>query len=271
MLIRISGPAAVFDSNDELVTSADLLRQLDGIVYDDEAFTEFLGGPSEETAIALLLDHGGHLSFRFDESAGQLIASTEYRVVRPLHEGELKTLVNYTLGQWSDGIGENLVGESLDRFGFTIQCETDDVAVSQIDDGTPCEGNGAADLFRAVDSGDVADAISAIARCRDINARLAGCTPLMWAILHNQPEIAIALSQHCDVNASDATNATPLMSLACSQMSDTDTVLVANALIDAGALVNACNESGNTAATLARLRGKDQLHTLLLERGERPL
>jgi len=268
MLIRISAPAAVFDSDDEEVTSADVLRQLDGIIYEDEAFTDFLGGPSHETAIALLLEHVGRLSFRFDESLQQLVTVTEYRAARLFQDDELSTLVDYTLGQWSDGIGENFVGESFDRFGYAIQCETEDVEVSQVDDGVPCDGNPAADLFRAVDSGDLAGVISAIPRCQSINARLAGCTPLAWAIIYNHPEIAVALSQHCDVNARDPVKSTPLINLACSPMSDADATRVANAFIDAGANISASNDAGNTATTIAELRGKPQLHALLAARGE---
>jgi hypothetical protein len=267
MLIRVSAPAAVFDFEGEPATSAEVRRRLDGVVYDDEAFTDYLGGPPDETAVALLLEHGGCLSFRFDESLNRLVGTTEYRAARRLDDQELKVLVEYTLGQWSDGIGENLVGESFGRFGYTIQCGTENVSVSQIDDGVPCHGNPAADLFRAIDSADVAGVIRTIPRCQDINARLAGCTPLTWAIVYNHPEMAIALARYSDVDATDQTGFTPLMSLACSRMSDADAVRVAKALIDAGANIRATDGAGHTAAALAEIRGKTQLHALLLTGG----
>ena len=42
--------------------------------------------------------------------------------LRDLDDAELDRLMDYTAGQWSDGIGENFTAGSEDRCGFIIDC-----------------------------------------------------------------------------------------------------------------------------------------------------
>jgi hypothetical protein len=119
--IVIRGSAVVF-RYDEQVTDPDILRSLDGIVYDDERFTDYLGGPPEEDIVAAALESGGSLQFGYSEGEELLTAATEYRSRRPLSAEELRLLIDYTMGQWSDGIGENWTGESAERCGYSIMC-----------------------------------------------------------------------------------------------------------------------------------------------------
>ena len=120
--IAIRGWAAVF-RDDEQVTAPEMLRPLDGLTYDDETFTDFLGGPEEEDALAAALESGGILRFGYD-GREVLTATTEYLSRRRLTDAEVRLLVEYTMGQWSDGIGENWHCMSADRCGFTISCLT---------------------------------------------------------------------------------------------------------------------------------------------------
>ena len=122
-LIIISGSAAVF-REDERVIDPSVLRALDGLVYDEERFTDYLGGPPAEDEVAAALEPGGAIRFGYREGEALLTATTEYRSRRPLSAGELRLLVEYTMGQWSDGIGENWVSISLDRCGYSIMCLT---------------------------------------------------------------------------------------------------------------------------------------------------
>lgn len=119
--IVIRGAAAVF-REDVRVTDPGVLRTLDGLVYDAERFTDYLGGPPEENELVAALEPGGSLRFAFREGDDLLGATTEYRSLRRLIEAELRLLVDYTLGQWSDGIGENWMGESADKYGYAIMC-----------------------------------------------------------------------------------------------------------------------------------------------------
>ena len=98
--------------------------RFNGYVYDEEKFTDYLGGPPEETALAALLQPGGYLHFQHDGTASHLIVFTEYLSSRPLTEVEIETLVDYTLGQWSDGIGENLSCYDPLQLGMSLYCQT---------------------------------------------------------------------------------------------------------------------------------------------------
>jgi ankyrin repeat protein len=267
MLIRFAAPASIFDANGELVTSVEVHRQLDGTFYGDEAFTDFLGGPSDETDLALLLEHGGYLSFQFNESRNQLDAVTEFRAARRLDDSELELLTNYTAGQWSDGIGENFVSESFARYGFSLQPETEALEAEQIDDSVPSAGNSAAALFRAINADDLAALVAAIPVCADVNATLAGCTPLRWAIIYGHPDIAVELARHCDVSKRDVMSDSLLHSTTWSGMDDSAATRVATALINSGAEVNVKDDAGRTAAECAEMRGKPQLHAVLAQHG----
>ncbi len=121
--IFIRGAAAVF-RDDEQVTDHNVLRSLSGLVYDEERFTDYIGGSPEEDALAEALEPGGIISFGYCDGDGLLVATTEYRGRRPLTDAELRLLVDYTMGQWSDGIGENWACVSSDKCGYSIMCLT---------------------------------------------------------------------------------------------------------------------------------------------------
>lgn len=121
--INLQGRAAVFKDNHRITDPA-ILRTLASARYDDERFTDYLGGTSEEDALAQALDPGGVLSFAYKEGDDSLTAITQYRARRNLTPAELSLLIEYTMGQWSDGIGENWTCESASRYGYTIMCLT---------------------------------------------------------------------------------------------------------------------------------------------------
>jgi hypothetical protein len=121
--IFISGLAAVFRHDEQVVDTA-VLRSLDGLVYDDERFTDYIGGSPAEDELAAALEPGGCLRFQYREGGDLLGVTTEYSSRRPLTDAELQLLVRYTMGQWSDGIGENWTCESQDRCGYGIMCVT---------------------------------------------------------------------------------------------------------------------------------------------------
>lgn len=121
--IVIHGSAAVF-RDDERISDPTVLRSLETIVYDDERFTDYLGGSPEEDELVAALEPGGIIQFGYSDGHSLLSAATEYRSLRPLSTDELRLLVEYTMGQWSDGIGENWTCESAQRCGYTIMCLT---------------------------------------------------------------------------------------------------------------------------------------------------
>jgi hypothetical protein len=126
MIIRVVGVAAVYDDHDQLVTERELLQQFDAFCYDAERFTDYLGGPPHEDDLAKLLTPGGKLRFVLADQFPLLTALTEYEATRKLSESELKLLLDYTIGQWSDGIGENIATETGIQRSLSVQCQTND-------------------------------------------------------------------------------------------------------------------------------------------------
>lgn len=120
--IVIRGAAAVFRS-DEQVTDPGVLGSLDGLVYDEERFTDYIGGPPAEDELVAALEPGGILSFGY-RGGHLLAATTEYQTRRPLTDAEVRLLVDYTMGQWSDGIGENWTCCSPEKCGYSVMCLT---------------------------------------------------------------------------------------------------------------------------------------------------
>ena len=267
MLIRFSAPATVVDENGDPVTSVDVLRSLDGAKC-LEAFTDYLGGGRKEaTAVALLIEPGGYLQFVFDNVGNSLKAVTEYRAARRLGDSELQVLIGYTSGQWSDGIGENFTGDLSESYGYSAEPDWNKIQATQIDDGIPAVGNRAAAIFRAIEADDINAVISAIPGCTDVNARVARCTPLAWAILYERPAIAVELARHCDVRVRDVLGDTLLDTVALSKMNDDDSARIAQAIIQAATGARAFDDHARAHAALyAQNRGKSKLERLLLTR-----
>jgi hypothetical protein len=68
---------------------------------------------------------GGSLRFRFRSDRQELWAETEYDLREPLTDAETKAVVAYTLGQWSDGVGENFSQTYADEHGLFIAIDSE--------------------------------------------------------------------------------------------------------------------------------------------------
>ena len=117
--IRFSAPAVVFDfkhkdSSGEptVVENVDVLRTLDGLEH-DEVFSDYISDGGDHTLASAGVT-GGRLIFRFDVKAKVLFGITEYQAPRTLNNSELAMLKEYTIGQWSDGIGSNFLQNRMD-------------------------------------------------------------------------------------------------------------------------------------------------------------
>ena len=118
--IQVKGPAVVFDfqspeatdSTVPVIEDPALLRTLHGLEH-DEIFSDYMSDGGDHT-LADAGVTGGTLRFEFDEAAGVLFGLTTYSVPRFLNEEELSLLKEYTVGQWSDGIGDNFTQERMD-------------------------------------------------------------------------------------------------------------------------------------------------------------
>ena len=121
--VAVRGFALVFRDGRQVEDPA-TLASLVPLSYDEELFSDYLADADVDEALVKAIVPGGTLRFDYDGESTALRVSTEYRARRPLTRREIRALVEYTLGQWSDGIGENWLSESERRTGFTIQCVT---------------------------------------------------------------------------------------------------------------------------------------------------
>jgi hypothetical protein len=90
----------------ELCTDSQL-RELDGIDCQDNFSEYFHGAYGSDKNEQALIDkgvHSGYMHFVYED--GVLWTITTYNSDEELTRAELDALVDYTQGQWSDGIGE---------------------------------------------------------------------------------------------------------------------------------------------------------------------
>jgi len=105
MLAIVKGKAVVQreneDSDDEDYPKGEVDLKIFHGVDDQSCFSDYMG-------LDLPLDviSGGYLEFVYDSEKNELIATTAYYVTRKLTPKEEAALIDYTQGQWSDGIGE---------------------------------------------------------------------------------------------------------------------------------------------------------------------
>ncbi|MDB5319155.1 MAG: hypothetical protein JWN40_786 [Phycisphaerales bacterium] len=110
--------------DDRQVTDPATLSSLVPLSYADELFSDYLADANLDDALIDAIVPSGKLRFDYDGESTVLRVSTEYQTRRPLTPLEIQALVEYTKAQWSDGIGENWVAESVERVGYCIQCVT---------------------------------------------------------------------------------------------------------------------------------------------------
>lgn len=114
------------------VEDAAILKTLDGLAYDEEVFSDYLldgesAGELEDAGIS-----GGSLEFSFDNASGRLVGRTEYLLERALSPDQIALLKDYTIGQWSDGIGSNFFQERM-RHGLAPQLLVMDESAVQVE------------------------------------------------------------------------------------------------------------------------------------------
>ncbi len=109
-------------------TSPQLLASLDGL-SSDEKFSDYLIDEIDPLLVNLPVS-GGCLTLLFDAASSQLFALISYGTQRRLVSEEVKTLVQYTLGQLSDGIGENFVQDHIVPQGVFLDLSAHAYAVS---------------------------------------------------------------------------------------------------------------------------------------------
>jgi hypothetical protein len=264
--INITGPIEVCDDrDDEPITDPARLQKCDGVEEKRANLAEYLDGELSHLGLG-----GGDLKLRFDAKKKQVFVVSTYLSPRKLSAKELKALVDFTRGQWSDGAGEGAFYKLMDKQHFGIDLTPSGsekkTRVQQTDVGgaklkpTPA-------LLVAAEKGDAARVEKLLAAGADINSRgKYGQTALYDAILHDHPRLAATLiARGADVNRATKDGLTPLAAAAmvCDSAS-------AKRLVQAGANVNLANKEGVTPLMWAANRGSAVIVKLLLEHGADP-
>src|SRR5262245_10935059 len=174
---------------------------------------------------------------------GGLRVVSEYWSPAALQPDQLQALVDQTLGQWSDGIGEACFDEwslqsgiHLDLAPFALNNYEKPVA-EQVEDGRVVPRF--AHLAKAVWKGSLDVVWQAVAEKADLDAVYDGHTALLLAIVWQDAQIALLLIEGgADVHRATVLGTTPLM--ACADLKQpADAVAVATALLARGADVEA--------------------------------
>jgi hypothetical protein len=118
----IWGWAAVFDTDGREVHDRAILQQLAGFVdAEDLHATDYIGGTSEEDEIVSALERSGLLRFVLRDRETSLRVQFTFVARRWLTTTEVDWLRVYTLGQWSDGMGECVFVPSGPLEGYKLQ------------------------------------------------------------------------------------------------------------------------------------------------------
>ena len=272
MLIRISGRAEVTYDDGRPVAGRSIISELDGAESDDTC------GNYIDNDLADLGITGGTVKLSYDKVAGQFRVSTEYGSPSELSAAQLERLVDKTVGQWSDGIGEGCFDKLGERLGVVVGLSPIDqdkeLRAEQFDDGkkvsTPTG------LAKAAREGDMTALRKLLDAGVDFEDRMQGYSPLHLAILYGRAEAALELiARGADINARDPDDQDPLMLTALSNsITDADAARIARVLLERRICVHGPKgEEANptngeyTPLYMAALREKTQLAAVLKEFG----
>ncbi|MGL6076001.1 MAG: ankyrin repeat domain-containing protein [Fimbriiglobus sp.] len=263
MLIRISGRAEITVDGEPLPEDS-IIRELHGVESDDTC-DNYLDIDLAELGIT-----GGTVKITYDSTATQFRVTTEYTAPDKLNPTDLERLVDNTVGQWSDGIGEGCFDDLAVRLGVEIDlfpfAQDRDLRVEQWDDGKalsqPKTG-----LAKAAREGDMVALREHLDAGADLEARLQGYTPLHLAVLYGHVEAALELiNRGADIKALDPQDQDSLLLTAMSNsMTDPGAAQVARALLERGVSVYGHGEY--TPLYMAENRKKTQLGAVLREYG----
>lgn len=261
MKTTICVPANVYQSNggDELIEDERTLRLLDRKKYEEYNCYDYMDYDLLDVGVI-----GGVIHFKCVEDAGLWIL-TEYWSPGPLSADHLDKLVDETLAQMSDGIGENGFEFTVAESNVIVFPVTDreSVYVDQDDDGKPVPPPPR--LARCARLGDLEGLLRAIEAGDDVNAPVQGFSPLIWAIRRGSESLIPVLLRHgADPDFLDPMGHVPLHCCALSNdLSDEQSASIARYLLENGADKHIATPNGHTALSYAENRGKVQLMAVL--------
>jgi hypothetical protein len=144
--IRFGGPVRVLwtsydGSEDREISDLEQVKRFDGETCQDlidgvmlpVTVADYLFDGSGTELLEGIGITGGIVRFEYKPQLKQLWLATEYYAPRKLNEQELDVLLDYTMGQWSDGAGESFCGELADKNdGVGPLCEPREIFIEQL-------------------------------------------------------------------------------------------------------------------------------------------
>lgn len=191
MLISIRTTAYVTDEEDQEINDTELFAYLQGHVFSDARFTDFMD-TDDLIALCMNLDPGGFIKLSVS-SGGLLAATTTYNSKIDLDAPALRQLTDYTLGQWSDGIGECLE-LSINGEYYAVYLETDSDPVVEINNGdTGAKGHCVERLYRGIIDDDLGLLQSGVDNGENTQGSIAGATMLEMSVFYGRYQQAEVL------------------------------------------------------------------------------
>lgn len=122
--VVITSELKMFDSKNKRTRKLEHLKLLDGFVADDpeDRLDRYLSPELAQIGLT-----GGVIRCKLDVDTSKLLIITEFDSPRVLTAEELSALLDYTKGQWSDGVGEGCFDQ------FSVSCFSVETLVADSD------------------------------------------------------------------------------------------------------------------------------------------
>lgn len=220
----------------------------------------------------------GKIRLSFDNENAAWRVATHYLNDTDVPQADIDKLVEFTLAQWSDGLGEGCFDQVADDKGLSINLaplEGDSTLVVECEKtiARKPQGKPSLALYKAAQTGDLEEVRALLDDGADIEFGDEGHTPLHNAVLSGRLEIALELLERgADPFATyagfgDGGPVDALMEAGLSnEITDENAAAIAEALIARGVSPNG-ERDGLTPLDMADVRGKSQMADVLRKHG----
>lgn len=265
--IIINGKARVYKGIPQQspeVKTEEQLKKFDGVAYTEDVCSKYLN-PNRFENVQI---DGGNISCHYEAKKKQLGVRIEFVASRKLTDNELSDLVDGTLGQWSDGVGEaNFWSEIDDDLTVDLSGNTrKTVQVEQLEDGA-VKLTAASPLFKAVRDGELEKLRALLAEGHNPNVKdKEEFTPLGGAVVRKlEQHVTLLLEHGADPNITQGPRdivSTPLIYA----VNKENRAIVAE-LLKHCANANGVDHGGETALMVAAANDDAETIELLLRHG----
>ena len=266
--IQIFGPAVAYDDSDNRISSVKILRQLDGIIHDEDECSNYFefGDTLDNAEIS-----GGAIGLSYNATKRRLEVICTYTAARKLKAIERTLLLAETSGQLSDGIGEGCFDPVPGHPNTFVDVwpRNARTPLRLIQTGiAKASSKRKLNLWAIAKNGDTEGIVEALDAGANINELAKGFAPLHLAIGSGHVEaVRILLERGASVSRRDSTDFTPLHScIGSSRIKGTKKrQQILELLIEAGADVNANSKHAGKPLPMANsyCRGKQLKATLI--------